>query len=64
MFERTFAWLVRYRRLDRDYERLPTTSEAMIQWAMIGVMARPIAPGLDAEPGSHNPPHNPMSNTF
>jgi len=42
--ERTFAWLMRCRRLDRDYERLTTTSEAMIKWAMIGVMARRLAP--------------------
>ena len=28
--ERTFAWLVRQRRLARDYERLPETSESFI----------------------------------
>src|SRR5436305_109028 len=28
--ERTFAWLGRYRRLSKDYERSPETSEAMI----------------------------------
>lgn len=28
--ERTFAWLIRQRRLARDYERLPETSEASI----------------------------------
>jgi transposase len=36
--ERTFAWIVRCRRLDHDYERLPEHSEAMIKWAMIGLM--------------------------
>jgi transposase len=28
--ERTFAWLGQARRLSRDHERLPATSEAMI----------------------------------
>jgi putative transposase len=38
--ERTFAWLVRQRRLARDYERLPETSEAFIYIAMIRLMVR------------------------
>ena len=38
--ERTFAWLTAHRRLARDYERLTTHSEAMIYWAMIGIMIR------------------------
>lgn len=42
--ERTFAWIVRCRRLDRDYERLPATSEAMVKWAMVGLMTRRLAP--------------------
>jgi putative transposase len=29
--ERTFGWLGRYRRLSKDYEKLPETSEAMIK---------------------------------
>lgn len=37
--ERTFGWLVRNRRLARDYERLTATSEAMIKIAMIRLMA-------------------------
>jgi len=36
--ERTFAWLMRWRRLTRDYERLPETHEAFVKWAMIGLM--------------------------
>ena len=38
--ERTFAWLVRQRRLARDYERLPETSESFIYVAMIRLMLR------------------------
>jgi putative transposase len=41
--ERTFAWLGRYRRLAKDYEYSPTTSEAMIRVAMIHLMVRRVA---------------------
>ncbi|WP_119726876.1 IS5 family transposase [Thermomonospora amylolytica] len=38
--ERTFGWLMHHRRLARDYEALPATSEAMIHLAMIDNMTR------------------------
>lgn len=38
--ERTFAWLVRYRRNSKDYERLTESSEAMIYISMIHIMIR------------------------
>jgi len=41
--ERTFAWLMRHRRLARDYERLPGHHEAVIWWATIMIMTRRIA---------------------
>lgn len=41
--ERTFGWLMRYRRLVRDYERLPESSEALIYLAMIRIMIRRLA---------------------
>jgi len=41
--ERTFAWLGKYRRLSKDYELLPETSEAWIYAAMIHVMVRRLA---------------------
>jgi putative transposase len=41
--ERTFAWLGRYRRLSKDYEQLPQTSEAMIYAAMVHIMLRRLA---------------------
>ncbi|MDD4866096.1 MAG: IS5 family transposase [Mycobacterium sp.] len=48
--ERTFAWIVKCRRLDHDYERLPETSEAMIKWAMIGLMVRRLEPAPGRKP--------------
>jgi transposase len=42
--ERTFARIVKCRRIDHDYERLPAHSEAMIKWAVIGLMTRRLAP--------------------
>ena len=48
--ERTFGWLMRCRRLARDYERLPATSEALIKWAMIGIMTRRLAPAPGRRP--------------
>jgi transposase len=41
--ERTFAWISKYRRTVRDYERLPGHHEAMVHWAMIGTMAQRLA---------------------
>ena len=41
--ERTFAWLGQSRRLSKDYERLPGTSEAMIYGAMSRLMLRRLA---------------------
>jgi putative transposase len=41
--ERTFGWLSRYRRLSKDYEYLPESSEAMIYIAMIHIMVRRLA---------------------
>jgi len=42
--ERTFAWLGRYRRLSKDYERLSETSETLIYIAMIHRMSRMLLP--------------------
>ncbi|QQZ12675.1 transposase [Rhodococcus sp. 21391] len=54
MIERTLSLLVRSRRLDHEYERLPTHSEAFIKWAMIGLMTRRLAP---------RPGHRPWQST-
>ncbi len=41
--ERTFAWLMKCRRLCRDYEETSSSSEAWIQLAMIQLMAKRLA---------------------
>ena len=38
--ERTFAWLLRNRRLSKDYEELAETTEAWVYLAMIRLMLR------------------------
>jgi putative transposase len=49
--ERTFGWMVQYRRLSKDYEFQPQTSEAMIQVAMIHLMLRRLAAGQNTSTG-------------
>ena len=48
--ERTFAWLGRYRRPSRDYERYTESSEAMVKISSIHRMLRLIKPDLMKQP--------------
>jgi putative transposase len=41
--ERTFSWLGQSRRLSKDYERLPETSEALIYLTMSRIMLKRLA---------------------
>ena len=41
--ERSFGWLLRYRRLVRDYERRTEHHEAMVYWATVLLMTRRLA---------------------
>jgi putative transposase len=42
--ERTYSWFGHYRRLSKDYEFLPTTSEMMLFAAMVHLMVRRLEP--------------------
>jgi putative transposase len=42
--ERTFGWLGRFRRLVKDYDLLPQTTESFIYLAMSHIMLRRLAP--------------------
>ena len=41
--ERTLGWINRERRLSKDYEQLPETSEAWVYVTMIRLMVRRLA---------------------
>jgi putative transposase len=41
--ERTFSWLIRNRRLSKDYERRVQTSEALVDMAAIRLLLRRLA---------------------
>ena len=42
--ERTFAWISRFRRMSRDYERYARTSAAFVRLAMSRIMLKRLAP--------------------
>ncbi|SDU72142.1 IS5 family transposase [Jiangella alkaliphila] len=62
--ERTLSWLMRTRRLARDYERLPEHSEAMIKWAMIGLRPDAWHPRPDDAHGNPRTPDSTFPNTY
>jgi putative transposase len=43
--ERTFVWLDNHRRLSKDYEFLPQSSETMVYLAMTNLMLHRLKPG-------------------
>ena len=46
VIERTIAWILRNRRMSRDYEFLAQTTEALVYVAMIRLMLRRLAKGV------------------
>jgi len=57
--ERTFGWLVRYRRLVRDYERRVRHHEAMVYWATVMIMTRRLTLYQTGEPAGHRQARRP-----
>lgn len=57
--ERTFGWWNRERRLSKDYERLPMTTEALVHVSMIRLMTRRLARDA-AKPTPLVPAGNPV----
>jgi putative transposase len=53
LVERTFGWLGRYRRLSKDYEVNPHSSETWIYIAMIHRMSRCMLPGANLDERPH-----------
>ena len=55
VLERTFGWLMRHRRLVRDYERLPEHHEAMVLWATVMIMTHQLARHTTGTPPHPSP---------
>jgi putative transposase len=56
--ERTFAWLGRYRRLSKDYEKLTETSAAAVQVSAIHHMLRRLKPKQKRDRFHYKRPQN------
>src|SRR5262245_51646497 len=56
--ERTFAWLGRYRRLSKDYEKLTETSAAVVQVSAIHHMLRRLKPKRSKDRFHYKRPQN------
>ena len=54
--ERTFAWLGRYRRNSKDYERNTASSEATIKISAIHMMLRRLRPDASRKKNGFNYP--------
>ena len=58
--ERTNAWVGKYRRNSKDYERTTTSAEAMVQTSMIHLMLQRLAPDPNSHPAKFKYPKNPL----
>ncbi len=58
--ERTNAWVGKYRRNSKDYERTTASAEAMVQVSQIHLMLRRLEPDASAPDAEFRYPRNPM----
>ena len=61
--ERTNAWVGKYRRNSKDYERTTSSSEAMIQASMIHLMIKRMRPNASANKAEYRYERKPMKKT-
>ena len=61
--ERTHAWIGKYRRHSKDYERTTSSAEAMIQTSMIHLMLRRLKPNAAANQAPFRYERKPMRKT-
>lgn len=63
--ERTFAWIGRYRRNSKDYEKRTDSSESMVMLSMISLMLKRLAPPKTQDPPFKypRPPKTKAANT-
>jgi putative transposase len=54
--ERTFAWLGRYRRHSRDYEKRTDSSESMLLLSSVSILLNKLKPTAQAQPAFHYRP--------
>jgi putative transposase len=57
--ERTFAWIGRYRRNSKDYEKRTDSSESMVALSCISLMLRRLRPPAQKDPAFKYPRPNP-----
>lgn len=62
VIERTHAWMGKYRRNSKDYERTTSSSEAMIKVAMIHLLLKRLKPDASAKQAEFRYPRKPMKN--
>lgn len=63
VIERTNAWVGKYRRNSKDYERTTSSAEAMVKAGMIHLMLQRLKPDPDSRAAPFRYPRKPMQTT-